>query len=73
MAKQAVVETTIRRTRPAGFLPIKTNAFDRIFISVVIFIALGLLWLRFVEPLGFPVWIAGIIGVVLGIVIVRKG
>ena len=32
-----------------GFLPIHTNAFDRVFIGTVIFVALHLLWMRFLE------------------------
>ena len=32
-----------------GFLPIKTNWFDRLFIWVISYIALQLLWMRFIE------------------------
>ena len=32
-----------------GFLPIKTNWFDRLFIGVISYIALQLLWMRFIE------------------------
>ncbi len=32
-----------------GFLPIETNAFDRVFISIVLLVAIHLLWMRFVE------------------------
>jgi predicted small integral membrane protein len=42
MAKQ----TTPRN----GFLPMKTNLFDRIFIAVVFLIELSLIWMRFLEP-----------------------
>ena len=34
-----------------GFLPIETNWFDRLFISVVIWVAMSLFWFRFIEPL----------------------
>ena len=57
----------------SGFLPIETNWFDRIFISVVIWIALSLLWLRFLEPAGLSLNFAHIIAVLLGLLIVRKG
>ncbi|AYG69159.1 MULTISPECIES: DUF2160 family membrane protein [unclassified Rhizobium] len=57
----------------AGFLPIETNWFDRLFISVVIWVALSLLWMRFIEPLGLSVWIATAISVVLGAYIIRRG
>ena len=56
-----------------GFLPIETNWFDRIFISVVIWVAVSLLWMRFVEPLGPSVWISTVLCIALGIHIVRKG
>lgn len=62
------------KARPrSGFLPIETNWFDRIFISVVIWIALSLLWLRFLEPAGLSLNFAHIIAVLLGLLIVRKG
>ena len=48
-------ETGARRP---GFLPIETNWFDRLFIAVVIWVALSLLWLRLIEPLGLSIWIA---------------
>ncbi|WP_136684046.1 DUF2160 family membrane protein [Falsirhodobacter xinxiangensis] len=56
-----------------GFLPIETNWFDRIFISVVIWVALSLFWLRFIEPLGLSIWICTAISVVLAAIIIRKG
>ncbi|MEK1895577.1 MAG: DUF2160 family membrane protein [Rhizobium sp.] len=56
-----------------GFLPIETNWFDRLFISVVIWVALSLLWMRFLEPMGLSVWIAAAISAVLGAYIIWKG
>jgi len=56
-----------------GFLPIETNWFDRLFISVVIWVALSLLWMRFIEPFGISVWFAAAISAVLGAYIIRKG
>ena len=67
-AAQSPIEHTGRK----GFLPIETNAFDRYFISVVLFVAIGLFWMRFIEAY-LPLWIAAVIGVILGVVIVRKG
>ena len=32
-----------------GFLPIVTNWFDRIFVGIYLFVALELLWMRFLE------------------------
>jgi predicted small integral membrane protein len=56
-----------------GFLPMETNLFDRISISVYIFVAICLLWLRFIEPLGPNVIYGALLCVLLGIFIVRKG
>ncbi|WP_416068080.1 DUF2160 family membrane protein [Rhizobium sp. ZK1] len=56
-----------------GFLPIETNWFDRLFISIVIWVALSLFWMRFIEPLGLSVWFAVAISAVLGAYIIRKG
>lgn len=58
--------------RKDGFLPIKTNAFDRVFISVVLFIAIHLLWMRFLEAY-LSLWIATLISLSLGQWIIRKG
>ncbi|AHG44016.1 membrane protein [Rhizobium leguminosarum bv. trifolii CB782] len=59
--------------RKPGFLPIETNWFDRLFISVVIWVALSLFWMRFIEPSGLSVWFAAAISAVLGAYIVWKG
>ena len=56
-----------------GFLPIETNAFDRGFIAVVVFIALNLLWMRFLEPLGLSLYFATAISIVLGWFIIKRG
>ncbi|ADA67030.1 conserved hypothetical protein [Thermotoga petrophila RKU-10] len=47
------------------------NLFDRIFISVVIFVAVHLLWMRFFEQ-HFPLYIATIISFLIGIFIIVK-
>jgi predicted small integral membrane protein len=59
--------------RRRGFLPIRTNWFDRLFISIYIGVALELLWMRFVEPGGIPLWLCHVLVIVLGVVIVRRG
>lgn len=56
-----------------GFLPIQTNWFDRLFISVMIWVALSLVWFRFVEPLGLSIWVSNVVALVLAVVIIRKG
>jgi hypothetical protein len=56
-----------------SFLPIETNGFDRGFIAVVIFVAINLLWMRFLEPLGLSLYIASAISIVLGWFIIKRG
>lgn len=57
----------------SGFLPIETNWLDRLFISVVIWIALSLVWFRVFEPMGLSIWISNVIAFVLAVIIIRKG
>ena len=55
-----------------GFLPMKTNWFDRFFIGVISFIALQLLWMRFIEiflSINFSITL----GIFLLIFIIWKG
>ncbi|RZA12096.1 MAG: hypothetical protein EOP02_30965, partial [Proteobacteria bacterium] len=49
-----------RKTERDGFLPIRTNGFDRGFISVVILILVHLLWMRFLEGV-LPLWVATVL------------
>ena len=55
-----------------GFLPIRTNWFDRVFIAVIIFLGLQFIWMRFVEDLA-AIEISMILGIVLGIIIILRG
>lgn len=66
-------ETPNDSEQSKGFLPIETNWFDRLFISVVIWVSLSLFWFRFIEPLGFSIWISNLIALALGVLIIRKG
>jgi predicted small integral membrane protein len=61
-----------QKPEQGGFLPIQTNLFDRFFISIVVWIALSLLWMRFLEQ-SLPLWIANVIALVVAILIIRKG
>jgi len=63
-----VGETSPRK----GFLPWTTTWGDRFFVSLLTFFFIGLMWLKFIEPL-IPIHGALIIGVVAGIVIVKYG
>jgi predicted small integral membrane protein len=58
--------------KKVGFLPIQTNAFDRVFIGVVAFVAIHLAWMRFVEA-SIPLYVATILSVLVGALIVAKG
>ncbi len=53
-------------------LPIYTNAFDRVFISIVLMVAIHLVWMRFLEA-SLPLEIATIISIILGFIIIRRG
>jgi len=55
-----------------GFLPIETNAFDRVFIAVLLFVALHLFWMRFLEA-ELPLMVATALSLVLGAIIVARG
>lgn len=55
-----------------GFLPIDTNAFDRVFIAVLLFVALHLLWMRFLEA-DIPLMVATVLSLILGTIIVARG
>jgi predicted small integral membrane protein len=61
-----------RKPEHGGFLPIQTNWFDRLFISIVLWIALSLFWMRFLEQ-SLPLWIANVIAFVVAVFIIRKG
>ena len=56
-----------------GFLPIHTNWFDRIFISVILFVAIHLVWMRFLEPQELSIWIATALSLICAAVIIRWG
>ena len=55
-----------------GFLPIKTNWFDRLFIGVISFIAIQLVWMRFLESF-LSINFSITLGIVLLIYIIWKG
>ena len=73
MAIKGPVQAPVQHKGRRGFLPIDTNTFDRVFISVILFVAISLLWMRFIEPLGIPLWISTVISIILAIFIIRKG
>ena len=60
------------KTARTGFLPIHTNAFDRVFIGTVIFVALHLWWMRFLEA-HIPLYVATALSLLIGAIIVARG
>ncbi len=67
-------DTPARPATPKpGFLPIETNWFDRLFISIVIWVALSLFWFRFIEPVGLSIWISNAIALAVAVIIISKG
>jgi predicted small integral membrane protein len=73
MLDETKISAPVEHKGRKGFLPMQTNTFDRYFISVISFVAISLLWLRFVEPLGFSIWIAVALSVVWGFIVVTRG
>ncbi len=69
--RSAIVTPVAHRGR-RGFLPIETNWFDRVFIGVVVLVALHLLWLRFLEPI-LPLPVGTVLSLVLLVLIVLRG
>jgi predicted small integral membrane protein len=67
-----IVSAPVAHKGRRGFLPIDTNGFDRFFISVVLYVAIHLIWMRFFE-LYLPLEIATVGSILLAIVIIWKG
>lgn len=55
-----------------GFLPVKNNWFDRLFIAVITFIGIQFIWMRFVEEIA-AIEVSMILGFILGIYIILRG
>jgi predicted small integral membrane protein len=55
-----------------GFLPIATNWFDRVFVSIYLFVALELFWMRFLEQ-SIPLTVCHLLALALGVLIVWRG
>lgn len=55
-----------------GFLPIVTNWFDRVFVSIYLFVALELMWMRFLEQ-AIPLTVCHVLAAALAVLIVWKG
>jgi predicted small integral membrane protein len=69
------VAPPVAKTGRKGFLPFRTNTWDRFFVSVLCYVAISLLWMRFLEPYLFPnsIWIAVALSIALAVFIIRRG
>lgn len=67
----APVEASQKPER-VGFLPIVTNWFDRVFVSIYLWVALELFWMRFLEQ-SIPLTVCHVLAVALGVLIVWRG
>lgn len=69
------VAPPVVKTGRKGFLPFRTNTWDRFFVSVLCYVAISLLWMRFVEPYLFAgsIWIAVALSIALAVFIIRRG
>lgn len=55
-----------------GFLPIRTNWFDRLFMGIYLFVALELFWMRFLEQ-SIPLTVCHVLAIAIGALIVWRG
>jgi predicted small integral membrane protein len=60
------------RGKRRGFLPFDTNPFDRVFVSVILLVAIHLLWMRFLEEY-ITLTVATILTLVLAVIIFLRG
>ncbi|CAK7255840.1 DUF2160 family membrane protein [Shinella yambaruensis] len=65
-------QTDQRPARRTGFLPIRTNWFDRLFVGIYLFVALELFWMRFLEQ-SIPLTVCHVLAIALGVLIVWRG
>lgn len=55
-----------------GFLPMSTSGGERIFITVVVFIAIHFLWMAFLERF-LTLWVATILAAVTAFCLIKWG
>jgi predicted small integral membrane protein len=70
--REPAVRSPVQDTGRVGFLPIKTNWFDRLFIGVVGHVGLNLLWMRFLED-AIPLAVGTILGIAWIVIVQRWG
>lgn len=72
MSEERTIQAPVEHGGRQGFLPFETNTFDRVFISAVCFVAIHLLWMRFLEVY-LSLWIATILSLLLAVFIISRG
>ena len=65
-------QATEPKPERVGFLPIVTNWFDRVFVSIYLWVALELFWMRFLEQ-SIPLTVCHVLAIALGVLIVWRG
>ena len=60
------------RGKRRGFLPFDTNPFDRVFVSIILLVAIHLLWMRFLEE-HITLTVATILTLILSVFIFLRG
>jgi predicted small integral membrane protein len=60
------------RGKRRGFLPFDTNPFDRVFVSIILTVAVHLLWMRFLEA-HIPLTVATILMLIVSAIIFVRG
>lgn len=60
------------RGKRRGFLPFDTNPFDRVFVSILLMVAIHLLWMRFLEE-HITLTVATILTFILSALIFARG
>jgi predicted small integral membrane protein len=60
------------RGKRRGFLPFDTNPFDRVFVSIILTVAIHLLWMRFLED-DITLTLATILTSLLSALIITRG
>jgi len=68
-----ILAVFVGKTSPRiGFLPWTTTWGDRFFLSLLVMLFIGLLWLKFVEPF-IPIHGALVLSIIIGTIIVKYG
>ena len=66
------MSTVTVKGKRRGFLPFDTNPFDRVFVSVLLTVAVHLLWMRFLAEY-ITLTVATILMLIVTVIIVARG